>query len=498
MATLFPGSTDAFVNPTSSTLMDAAGGLQHDVQHTNINDAVAAIQQCLLGFLGMGTAGLTVRNASTQDGVRLQGRNGGTTSLAAIITIAGALTGSFNYALPVLAANDTFAMLGQAQTFSVAQTISDTTSAVSSITGALKIGNGTAATNVGIGGGNVNAGGTLTVGGATSLGGALTVTRSTAVDLSVLLSNTSTTNGSFFHALCGNGTTSVRYAALIITSSETAQQQWQLGFNGSTALLLRDNTNSYSPLAITAGASTAAVMSFNCSLDATAFGTAGNVFAGGVSIAKTLYAGSIIAISNRTTAGVGQIIASDQSNTNKTLRIGFDGTSNVGWLQAGEVSVANRPLNLNPNGGGVNLGAAGVTNTLLGICTFSDATSSALTVAGGAILSLPDETTAALRTNCIRTIAAGVTDGYLGGISLSPTYNGAFTVTRHNYWNLTNAAGTSTITDAAVMRFDAAIGTHKALAAGTTKTTPGAVTGWLKVNVNGTLHFSPLYSSQTS
>jgi hypothetical protein len=43
--------------------------------------------------------------------------------------------------------------------------ISDTTSASSSTTGALTIGNGTAATNVAIGGGNINAGGTITAGG---------------------------------------------------------------------------------------------------------------------------------------------------------------------------------------------------------------------------------------------------------------------------------------------------------------------------------------------
>lgn len=44
--------------------------------------------------------------------------------------------------------------------------VSATTSASSSTTGALTIGNGTAATNVAIGGGNINAGGTITAGGA--------------------------------------------------------------------------------------------------------------------------------------------------------------------------------------------------------------------------------------------------------------------------------------------------------------------------------------------
>ena len=45
-----------------------------------------------------------------------------------------------------------------------------TTSASSAITGSLKIGNGTAATNVGIGGGNINAGGAIVAGGSITMG----------------------------------------------------------------------------------------------------------------------------------------------------------------------------------------------------------------------------------------------------------------------------------------------------------------------------------------
>jgi hypothetical protein len=51
--------------------------------------------------------------------------------------------------------------------------IPSTTSASSSTTGALTIGNGTAATNVAIGGGNVNAGGTGTFGGQVNISGSI-------------------------------------------------------------------------------------------------------------------------------------------------------------------------------------------------------------------------------------------------------------------------------------------------------------------------------------
>lgn len=41
--TTFPASLDSFANPNAATAMDAAG-LQHDVQHANLNDAVRALQ----------------------------------------------------------------------------------------------------------------------------------------------------------------------------------------------------------------------------------------------------------------------------------------------------------------------------------------------------------------------------------------------------------------------------------------------------------------------
>lgn len=102
------------------------------------------------------------------------------------------------------------------------------------------------------------------------------------------------------------------------------------------------------------------------------------------------------------------------------------------------------------------------------------------------------------------TITGGVTDAYTGGLRLSPTINAAsaLTVTRLNYIDIVSpvlgGAGPAAVTDAAVFRFGAAAGTHKAVDAGTTKTSPGTVTQWVKINVNGTLAYIPSYSSKTS
>jgi hypothetical protein len=75
--------------------------------------------------------------------------------------------------------------------------------------------------------------------------------------------------------------------------------------------------------------------------------------------------------------------------------------------------------------------------------------------------------------------------------TISPTLAGAFTVTRLNYLAAKQPAGAATITDAALVRFDAAIGTHKALASPTGTAT---LDGHIKINANGTLKYIPLFS----
>jgi hypothetical protein len=105
-------------------------------------------------------------------------------------------------------------------------------------------------------------------------------------------------------------------------------------------------------------------------------------------------------------------------------------------------------------------------------------------------------------------IAANQTDDYAAVLRLDPNYHAdsasSFTITRHNYIEAQNVsavndgAGNLTVTDAALVRFDAAAGTHKALDSGTTKSTPGSVDAWVKVNINGTIYYLPAYTSKTA
>jgi len=108
------------------------------------------------------------------------------------------------------------------------------------------------------------------------------------------------------------------------------------------------------------------------------------------------------------------------------------------------------------------------------------------------------------------TITGTVADGYAAALMLSATYNAATaqTVTRHNYIRVPNVvvggAGPAAVTNAAIFRFDAAAGTHKALAGtgggvactigdGPTGANAGTPLGWMKINVNGTLRFIPFW-----
>jgi hypothetical protein len=100
-----------------------------------------------------------------------------------------------------------------------------------------------------------------------------------------------------------------------------------------------------------------------------------------------------------------------------------------------------------------------------------------------------------------KTLAASPTDDYAAALTLDPGYSGAYTVTRHNYIDVQNVsvASGAAVTDAAVMRFDANIGTHKALSAAfQTTDSNGDTTDWaggIKVNVNGTLYKVPLIAA---
>ncbi len=93
-------------------------------------------------------------------------------------------------------------------------------------------------------------------------------------------------------------------------------------------------------------------------------------------------------------------------------------------------------------------------------------------------------------------LTVGVADGYA---SIATTViNGSATVTRMNWIELDDVTGSTTVTDGTVFWFDAAAGVHKCIDSGTTKTSPGTVSSWIKHNINGTIYYSNAYTSKTS
>lgn len=116
-------------------------------------------------------------------------------------------------------------------------------------------------------------------------------------------------------------------------------------------------------------------------------------------------------------------------------------------------------------------------------------------------------TSRALSVSQQETLTGNVTDAFNSAFQIIPDFvvtdGGNHTVTRQNYINIASVqevetSGTITVTDSFLFRFDAAPGTASVLDAGSTKTTPGTVNGWLKCNVNATSYYIPMYTSKTS
>jgi hypothetical protein len=110
-----------------------------------------------------------------------------------------------------------------------------------------------------------------------------------------------------------------------------------------------------------------------------------------------------------------------------------------------------------------------------------------------------DPTPGRVRSEYLETLTGNVTNAYAAAHITKPSYTGAFTVDRHNYIYYYNptVAGGAAVTDACVMRFDAAPGAHLAVDSGTTHPHPQTTDAWIKVNINDTIYFLPAYTHKT-
>lgn len=105
------------------------------------------------------------------------------------------------------------------------------------------------------------------------------------------------------------------------------------------------------------------------------------------------------------------------------------------------------------------------------------------------------------------TISATLTDGYAAALTIDPAYTKsggppAIAVTRHNYIDLNNPTTTGSIisvTDSCVFRFDDSFTNHTALEEKNDEfATVGDPSGFVKVNVNGTVYKFAVYPEDAS
>ena len=98
-------------------------------------------------------------------------------------------------------------------------------------------------------------------------------------------------------------------------------------------------------------------------------------------------------------------------------------------------------------------------------------------------------------------MTGNTTDGYVGAIELDPVYTSgsSYTITRHNYIKIDNVelGANAAVTDACLFSFDANAGSHKAVDSGSAHPDIDTTDAWVKININGTIHYIPAYTDKS-
>ncbi len=116
------------------------------------------------------------------------------------------------------------------------------------------------------------------------------------------------------------------------------------------------------------------------------------------------------------------LLVRNTTNTNNQVYLGYNSSTNVGYIQSITQGTGTRPLLLNPSGGAVAINSASTTITLGGSFTTSGASALTLTTTGATNVTLPTSGTLVTTTTAPTLAGANTftnTNNFTGGLAIS-------------------------------------------------------------------------------
>ena len=106
---------------------------------------------------------------------------------------------------------------------------------------------------------------------------------------------------------------------------------------------------------------------------------------------------------------------------------------------------------------------------------------------------------ASLKITSFVPLTGNVASSYAGGIRFDPGFTGNYTITNYSYLQFDSIllASSAAITNTSLFHFNAAAGSHGALDSGSAHPDIDTTDAWIKININGTIHYIPAYTDKS-
>ena len=106
---------------------------------------------------------------------------------------------------------------------------------------------------------------------------------------------------------------------------------------------------------------------------------------------------------------------------------------------------------------------------------------------------------ASLKITSFVPLTGNVASSWAGGIRFDPGFTGNYTITNYSYLQFDSIllASSAAITNTSLFHFNAAAGSHGALDSGSAHPDIDTTDAWIKININGTIHYIPAYTDKS-